>query len=117
MRINFRHRLKLLFHIMPQNYVLEPKVKSWSYRKMTDNESIWLPSVLMKHNKICYSFSQPQLDKFRENCATSIDSGCIRQKNAKFFGKLKQTICWIPAGGEQELGIRVDGICILVVDP
>lgn len=117
MRINFRHSLKLLFHIMPQNYVLKTKVKSWSYRKMTDDESIGLPSVLVKHNKVCHSFSQPQFDKFRENGATSIDSGCIGQKNAKFFSKLKQTICWIPASGEQELRIRVDGICILIVDP
>ena len=70
----------------------------------------------MKNHKLSGSLSQPKFHQLLQDGASPVDPCGIGEDNADFLGKLKEAIGGVSGSGEENLGVRVDQVGILVVN-
>ena len=70
----------------------------------------------MKNHKFSGSLSQPKFHQLLEDGASPVDPCGVGEDNADFLGELKEAIGGVSRGGEENLGIGVDQVGILVVN-
>ncbi len=89
MRICLGYRLHFLVDIVPQNYVLQPKVRCRSQREMADYHPIRLTPMLMQNHHICQPFSLAQVDQVLNDIPTPVDSFGVGEQHSDFFLELE----------------------------
>ena len=57
MGVHLGHCLEFLTYVVSEHYVLQSEVKGRADWEMTENKTVWLATMLMEEDEICYSFS------------------------------------------------------------
>lgn len=83
---------------------------------MRDNQTIRLTSCLVDHNQVREVVSLADLDQVLQHVTTSVDSGRIGNDDFELFLESGQTLARVATCSDEQLGVLVLGILILVVD-
>ena len=88
-RVRLGYRLYFLIDVMPENHILQPKVRCGAQREMTNYHPIWLTSMLMQNNHISQPFSLAQVHQVFHHIPSPIDSFRVREQHSYFFLELQ----------------------------
>lgn len=114
-RVCFRHVGYLLLDVVSQHHVLQPEVDSRPYRQMAQDHAVGHASVLVQNDHIGQVFVQAQADQVLHDVGAPVDALGIGDHDGHLLEELHESVGGVPGGGDQDLGVRVYHVGVLVV--